>query len=295
MTALASSYPTELSHDRLGFAACLALALHAAIILGISFNLEDHSMISNKLEITLAQHSSQQAPDEADFLAQSNQQGSGTLEEKAMLTTRERADFQDTRIQQVSPQQQLTSSKQQSATSQRLTSTKSAAQKAPLQPSQDQKKATEDRKLSEIAIMQRSMEIASLEARLDTQRQAYAKRPRIRRLTSVATKQSTDALYLHNWRSKIEAIGNQNYPQKARQQKIYGSLRLMVSLLPNGAVHQVRILESSGHKVLDEAAIRIVHLASPYAPFPRAMSSEVDILEIIRTWRFHQDGLTSST
>ena len=69
----------------------------------------------------------------------------------------------------------------------------------------------------------------------------------------------------------------------------------MVSLLPNGDVHQVKILESSGHKVLDEAAIRIVHLASPYAPFPRGISSEVDILEIIRTWRFHQDRLTSST
>jgi protein TonB len=295
MTALASNYPVDISHDRLGFAVCLALALHAAIILGISFNLEDHSFISNKLEITLAQHSSQQAPDEADFLAQSNQQGSGTLEEKAMITARERADFQDTRIQEVSPQQQVTSSEQQAATSQQLTSTSRSQQKAQLLNPQDQKEAIEERKVSELAVMQRSLEIASLEARLDIQRQAYAKRPRVRRLTSVATKQSADALYLHNWRTKIEAIGNQNYPEQARQQNIYGSLRLLVSLLPNGDVHQVRILESSGRKVLDEAAIRIVHLASPYAPFPREMSSQVDVLEIIRTWRFEQNKLTSSS
>lgn len=295
MTALASSYPVDISHDRLGFAVCLALTLHAAFILGISFNLEDHSFASNKLEITLAQHSSQKAPDEADFLAQTNQEGSGTLEEKAMITARERADFQDTRIQEVSPQQQMTSSQQQTATSQQLSSTRSAQQKTQLLKPMDQKEAIEDHKLSELAIMQRRMEIASLEARLDIQRQAYAKRPRVRRLTSVATKQSADALYLHNWRTKIEAIGNQNYPEQARQEKIYGSLRLLVSLLPNGDVHQVRILESSGRKVLDEAAIRIVHLASPYAPFPRTLSNQVDILEIIRTWRFHQDKLTSSS
>ena len=295
MTALASSYPVDISHDRLGFAVCLALTLHAAFILGISFNLEDHSFASNKLEITLAQHSSQKAPDEADFLAQTNQEGSGTLEETAMITARERADFQDTRIQEVSPQQQMTSSQQQTATSQRLSSTRSAQQKTQLLKPMDQKEAIEDHKLSELAIMQRRMEIASLEARLDIQRQAYAKRPRVRRLTSVATKQSADALYLHNWRTKIEAIGNENYPEQARQEKIYGSLRLLVSLLPNGDVHQVRILESSGRKVLDEAAIRIVHLASPYAPFPRAMSNQVDILEIIRTWRFQQDKLTSSS
>lgn len=295
MTTLATSHPFDFTHDRLGFAVCLALALHAAIILGISFNREDHSVASNKLEITLAQHSSEKPPDEADFLAQNNQQGSGTLEEKAMITARERAEFQDTRIQEVTPQRLPSTQKPQAAITQQLTSSAVSANKTRLQTTQKPAEEADDNKLVDFAILQRSGEIASLEARLDIQRQAYAKRPRIRRLTSVATQQSADALYLHNWRNKIEAIGNQNYPEKARQQHIYGSLRLMVSLLPNGEVHQVKILESSGYKVLDEAAIRIVHLASPYEPFPRKISSEVDILEIIRTWRFHQHGLTSST
>ena len=69
----------------------------------------------------------------------------------------------------------------------------------------------------------------------------------------------------------------------------------MVALLPNGDVHQVKILQSSGHKILDQAAIKIVHLAAPYAPFPQQMQNNVDVLEIIRTWRFHKDRLTSST
>ncbi|MGK0500655.1 MAG: protein TonB [Oceanicoccus sp.] len=102
-------------------------------------------------------------------------------------------------------------------------------------------------------------------------------------------------MYLHNWRSKVEAIGNQHYPSQAKLQQLFGDLRMVVSLLPNGDVYQVKILESSGHKVLDQAALRIVHLAAPYAPFPPQMRRDVDVLEIIRTWRFHKDKLSSST
>ncbi len=293
MAATAEQFETHLSHDRLGFAFCIALALHAAIILGISFNREDHALAATKLEITLAQHNTEKAPDEADFLAQSNQQGSGTLEEKAMLTARERADFQDTKIRDVNPQQQMASEKK-TASSAKVTSN-SAQDKKSRTKTKKQAEALKERQEAQVSIMQRSLEIASLEARLDVQQQAYAKRPRIRRLTSLATKQSDDAQYLYKWRAKIEAIGNKNYPAQAKQQKNFGDLRLLVALLPNGAVHQVKILESSGHKILDEAAIRIVHLAAPYDPFPREMSSKVDILEIIRTWQFQQNRLISSS
>ncbi len=81
-------------------------------------------------------------------------------------------------------------------------------------------------------------------------------------------------------------VGNLNYPEEARRNRIYGSLRLMVSLLPDGHVKDISVLESSGHRVLDDAAIRIVRLAQPFAPFPKDMREEADILEIIRTWKF---------
>lgn len=295
MATLATNYPDELNHDRLGFAFCVALALHAAIILGISFNREDRSHAAPTLEITLAQHRSQKAPEEADFLAQNNQEGSGTLAEKAMLTARERADFHDNAIREVTPQQQLSSNVKQVSATPLLSTTANSVNKTRLLQISEQREQINEDQAQDMTIIQRSVEIASLEAKLDIQRQAYAKRPRVRRLTSVATKQSDDALYLHYWRTKIEAIGNQHYPAKARQQGIYGDLRLVVSLLPNGDVHRIKILESSGHKILDQAAIRIVHLAAPYEPFPAKMSRTVDILEIIRTWRFHKNRLTSST
>jgi periplasmic protein TonB len=287
--------PEELSHDRLGFAFCLALALHCAIILGVSFSREDVSLAPTKLEITLAQHSSEKAPDEADFLAQANQQGSGTLEEKAMLTTREQADFQDVSIHEVVPQQKLSSSQPQIDESAKIATTQSMQFKTNTRENEGRILETAKQPSDDLTILERSVKIASLEAKLDIQRQAYAKRPRVRRLTSVATKQSDDALYLHDWRTKIEAIGNQNYPAKARQQGLYGDLRLVVSLLPSGDIHQVKILKSSGHKILDQAAIRIVHLAAPFDPFPRVMGQSVDILEIIRTWSFQKGKLTSSS
>lgn len=302
MAAAANSFPTigeayytdTPSHDRLGFAFCVALALHAAFILGVSFNREDRTVAAPKLEITLAQHQTENAPQEADFLAQSNQQGSGTLEEKAMLTTRKMANFQDTTIHDVSVQQQQ-KRQQLSAATPTITSTAESKRKTVIKPLTELSEPADSNANDTMTIAQRSLEIASLEAKLDIQQYAYAKRPRIRRLTSMATKQSDDALYLHNWRTKVEAIGNQNYPSKAKQQALFGSLRLVVSLLPNGDVHRVKILESSGHKILDQAAIKIVHLAAPYDPFPQKMSREVDVLEIIRTWRFHRDRLTSNT
>ncbi|HEY3700190.1 MAG TPA: energy transducer TonB [Spongiibacteraceae bacterium] len=286
-----TAQPFEQRHDLLGFTLLLALALHAVFILGVTFNREERNRAAAKLEITLAQYKSDKAPKRADFLAQHNQEGSGTLSEKALLTTRKTADFQDNVIRDISPVQQAAALKQKSAQQALLATRNRAEQKTALQNDKDTPLQQEQ---SDITIQQRSLEIASLEAKLDIQRQAYAARPRVRRLTSVAARRSEDALYLNNWRERIEAVGNRNYPERAREQQIFGELRLMVALLPNGEVHEVRILKSSGHKLLDEAAIRIVQLASPYDAFPPEMRRQVDVLEIIRTWRFHKDRLTSS-
>jgi protein TonB len=99
---------------------------------------------------------------------------------------------------------------------------------------------------------------------------------------------------LDTWRRRIEAVGNVNYPEPARRQEIYGSLRLLVAILPDGDVDDIQILQSSGFSVLDQAAIDIVRMAAPFAPFPEEMLQNVDILEIIRTWRFHEGNALTS-
>jgi len=105
------------------------------------------------------------------------------------------------------------------------------------------------------------------------------------RITSASTKAADHAAYLRYWIDRIEMVGNNNYPEEARQKSLYGDLRFAVTLLPNGTVDSVQVLLSSGQRVLDQAAIRTVRLASPFAPFPPEIK-QWDKLEIIRTWRF---------
>jgi len=278
-------------NDLLGFTLLVAAALHAAVILGVTFSREQREHSASTLEITLAQYKSAQAPQRADYLAQHNQEGSGTLAEKALLTTRKTADFQDNVIRDISPMQQI-AAQRQTVTQQALIATTATAERKTARSNDRQ--TPQQQAESDITIRQRSSEIASLEAKLDIQRQAYAARPRIRRLTSVAARRSEDAEYLNHWRERIENVGNRNYPERAREQQIYGDLRLMVALLPNGEVHEIKVLKSSGYKLLDEAAIRIVHMAAPYDAFPAEIRKQVDVLEIIRTWRFHKDRLSST-
>lgn len=278
-------------NDLLGFALLVAAALHAVVILGVTFQREQREQVASKLEITLAQYRSTQPPQRADYLAQHDQEGSGTLAEKALLTTRKTADFQDNVIRDISPLQQTAAQRQAAAQQAQIATTSSAERKTAQHNERD---TPQQQAESDVTIQQRSAEIASLEAKLDIQRQAYAARPRIRRLTSVAARRAEDAEYLNRWRERIESVGNRNYPERARAQQIYGELQLMVALLPNGEVHEIKVLRSSGHKLLDEAAIRIVHLGAPYDAFPPEIRRQVDVLEIIRTWRFHKDRLSST-
>tara|TARA_R110002072_G_scaffold1369_13_gene11420 strand:- start:4261 stop:5157 length:897 start_codon:yes stop_codon:yes gene_type:complete len=279
------------AQDRLSFTIFIALAIHAVVILGITFTFVKQKPATHTMEVTLAQHRSKNRPDKADFLAQFDQAGSGTLKDKALTTSPTKAEYHDTVIRETSPLQQVAAAPQQILKQAPVvTTTGQSTQVATTENSNEDTKPAEVPVQGEKSLLQRSLEIASLEARLDRQRQIYAKRPRIKRLTSLSTASSTDAYYLNSWRRKIERIGNLNYPAEARQQKLYGSLRLLVAVLPDGSLKEVVILESSGHQVLDDAALRIVRLGAPFAPFPDDLRKSTDVLEIIRTWQFRENS-----
>lgn len=117
--------------------------------------------------------------------------------------------------------------------------------------------------------------------------------PRVFRLNEDAPKRADFAYYLRSWQRKVERIGQLNYPRQARAEGITGSLRLRVAIAADGALQDVRVLETSGHELLDQAALRIVRLAAPYAPFSPAMRETTDTLEIERTWRFLNSRISS--
>jgi protein TonB len=288
---MATLAPAISPGDRLSFTTFLAVMVHAALILGVTFTYVTNEPSTHTMEVTLAQHRSNNRPDKADFLAQFNQTGSGTLEKKALTTSPTQSEFHDTEIRETSPQQRPKAAQKLDQLQKPVITTTGKSQTIAaldvklLYPNPGDVKNTELKSL-----LERSLEIASLEARLDQRRQIYAKRPRIKRLTSLSTASSADAYYLNSWRRKIESIGNLNYPDEARRKKLYGSLRLMVAVRPDGSLKSVELLESSGHGILDNAAIRIVRLAAPFAPFPDELRQTTDVLEIIRTWQFRKNS-----
>lgn len=273
------------------FTAFVAVAVHALIILGLTFDIDMKPKPAASLNITLATHKDSQAPDKADFLAQHNQQASGSIDELRELTVDKQAPIADTQIRDITPPSERLRS-EQAAQQQKLLATTGQSRK--ISSSQDKQQRQEKSQGESNVELLHSAEIASLHAKLARQRQAYAKRPRIRRITSVATRASIDAEYLSKWASKIEFVGNRNYPDEALQRGITGTLRAAVTLLPNGNVDKVEILHSSGQKLLDRAALQIVYLASPFAPFPQEIRKTTDKLEIIRTWHFEISGLSTS-
>lgn len=273
--------------DRFTISLFIAISAHVLMVVLVGFDFSLPSPKPKTLEITLVQHTSE-APKEADFIAQANQQSSGTELRKHKLTTTETARFLSDNIKDITPpvQPQIASSEPVRDKQLLTTDDPDAVFKVEKVPDHQQK-TLEERFKGETQIPDHlSSDISTLEALLDRQRQAYAKRPRIRRLTSVSAKAAVDAKYLDNWRRRIERIGNTHYPAEAKRHHLYGQLRLAVMLLPNGHVDSIEVLHSSGIRVLDDAAMRIVRLAAPFEVFPEALKKNVDKLEIIRTWHF---------
>jgi len=282
---------TVTPRDRLSFTLFLALSLHAAVILGVGFTTDDSGPPAPTIEVTLAHHADPQAPEDADFIAQANQQASGTEADARETTTRTEADFLAEEIRPITPEPVPVMTPEPQLSRELLSTVTSAEdqvttdEEVPLEPSELVRDPTR------FAYDRLAQEIASLEARIAEEEQALAKQPRVKRLTSVSTKTADEAAYLNAWRQKVERIGNANYPDGS----VYGDLRLLVVLRYDGALEEVRLLQSSGHKVLDDAALRIVRLAAPYQDFPVEMRKKYDRLEIIRTWQFSRSGARLDT
>lgn len=136
-----------------------------------------------------------------------------------------------------------------------------------------------------MSLMVNRLEMESLSAAIENKLRARSSRVR-KKFISASTKESKYALYMKLWSKKVERVGNLNYPEVAREKKLSGNLRLDVAINKDGSVNNITVTKSSGHQVLDNAAIRIVKFAAPYEPFPDEISEEVDVLHIVRTWRF---------
>ena len=262
------------STDRLTLTLFFAVVLHAMVILGITFGTSDPEKPPTDLptlDITIATRETP-PPEEAEYLAQTSQDGGGNVAEKV-------------RPQQALPELAPAVQPQQQPAptpSQVITTTQ-----APREVRQEDKALpeTETKDITAIDLIEKRKEMVNLSEQLNESMQAYAKRPR-QVFVSARTREFKYANYMSEWVRKVEGVGNLNYPDAARREGVTGKLLLDVALNPDGTVRNISVLRPSGHSLLDEAAIRIVNLAGPYAPFPPEIARHADVLHITRTWEF---------
>ncbi|TXR54347.1 energy transducer TonB [Reinekea thalattae] len=277
--------------DRLSFTIFIALAVHALIIFGVSFTSSHSSSKSPTLDVTLSLHAENKiTQDEADFLSDKDQQGSGTLDQKALLKSTEEAEIEDNKIFQTSDLEQQITFAELSQRNSRIISTDSSAQNSTPTPSEASESNSQLTPNANQTQLNNITDVATLKAMLDSSRQEYANRPRVRTLTALSAKRAVDAAYIFHWLEKVERIGNQNYPIAARQNRLTGAVRLSVQINADGTLKSVTVSQSSGHALLDQAAKQIVYLAAPFEPLTAEMLQGMNTLEIIRTWHFRVDN-----
>lgn len=275
-------------HRRLRNALLLAVAAHAVVLLGIAIRPDSNTYQTPQIEVTLATRPGER-PDEPRHLAQADQRGSGEAADVDLLTSPDNVLSSDG---DAGPQALLEPRDAATEPSTEAVTTSAAARLVTAAEEREQEQLALPGVSPEVDKLTR--ELATLEAQLDEQSRNYARMPRVRRLTGVSTQQSVDAAYLLDWQRRAEAVGNKYYPEASVRYGLYGSLRLLAVIRYDGSLEDIRVLSSSGYAVLDEAAVKTVRMAAPYAPFPPQLRATTDKLEIIRTWTYGDKGLSSN-
>jgi protein TonB len=294
MTSIAQPAPISVTTgDRFSLTVFFALAMHAIIILGVSFNLVDETDPDSlsTMEITLVHNRAEEEPEDADYLAQANQLGGGNVEEKVRdsspfsnTTPTQEQGIAPTSVRDMAPPPVPVKQAQEEL----MTVDKSRLKEAS-QPQHDPLPVPPEN-VTAAQLFERSQEIARLSAKIEQIKKSYAVTPRQTYVRGANAREFRFASYMDAWRTKVERIGNLNYPEEAVRRGISGALLMDVAINPDGSLHSVRVLRTSGHQVLDEAAVRIVKLAAPYPPLSEDILQDTDILHIPRVWQFESGG-----
>jgi protein TonB len=239
------------------------------------------------LEIILVNAKSDTRPGKAEALAQANLDGGGSheagrrtspLPNSLQMRDGDALDSARRLVEQLEEEQKKL-----------LTALKDSLQMRPL----PRKETTADSPQPGASEEETRQQLARTQAEIAKQISDYQKRPRKHHFMP-STSEYRYARYVEDWRSRVEKIGNEHYPDEARG-KVYGTLRMTVAVRKDGSLVEATLEQSSGSPVLDRAARRIVNMAAPYPPFPPEIARDTDVLEITRTWIFTNDQLSTRT
>ncbi|WP_350151265.1 TonB family protein [Nitrosomonas sp.] len=276
-----------LQSHRLVAAMMASLLLHAIVFFGVTFQFPQpkSDKIASSLEVVLVNNKTQTKPKESQLLAQDNLDGGGNTEEDRRAKTPFPVLPRNKPVVAENVAQQKVKQLEQEA--KKLMAAVSETPQIELPKEHKNELESKSVAVDSTDLLLRSLDIARLRAQIDQDHDSYQKRPK-RKFVGARTKEFRFARYVEDWRIKVERIGNLNYPEAARKEKLYGNLQLTVGIRADGSLESIEINRSSGEKILDEAAVNIVKLAGQngFAPFPPDISQDTDILHITRTWVF---------
>jgi len=276
--------PTITDHDRFGMTFFLATIFHGMVILGITFSVSQpaDSKTAPALDIILVQTRSPIDVEDADYLAQVSQQGGGNAEEKA----RPRELFSAPTLSDtpgIAKQTSVRQIQKQKRNEQLALLTQKDAEYS-INTEINPVKAEDDSTVDKTNIDQNN-QTARLAAEISNIIEEQASIEKTKYLNS-STKEFTPAKYMREWINRVERVGNLNYPDQARREKLSGTLILDVVINSEGELVKTDLRQSSGHQILDDAAKRIVKLAAPFSTFPDKLRKEADVIHITRSWEF---------
>ncbi|MGC2166778.1 MAG: energy transducer TonB [Gallionella sp.] len=285
MTRLLAPVTTSLS-----LSMAFSVVLHLFMLFGIALVMPEprtSAGLMEPMQVVLVNSKSRSKPVRADALAQADLDGGGNTDQDRQAKTPLPTIRDDKKF---APEKHSKRVAQLEDENRRML-TVLKSDRSVVIPELKKQKASDASSGSDL--VQKSLEIARLEAQINKNWDAYQKLPR-RKFIGARTQEYRFAQYIEDWRVKVERIGNLNYPEQARRQQLYGKLQLSVSIRTDGSVENIEISKSSGHRILDAAAMHIVKLAAPFSPLPPTITQDTDILTITRTWTFTQSDRLES-
>lgn len=279
--------------DRLPPMLFLAALVHGILIIGITFNavLGDDAREAISLEVTIVADPERSIsdPENADYLAQASQEGSGNTRDQVRPSALPENDMPFDNPGEVDGTRLLDAQTEELSADQLLTSRSDSDPAVTDQP----REKPESEAATALAFDSGAELTLPLPQENEANLQIHDENPR-ELVTSVDTRESVVAGYLDSWKRKIESMGVKYFPEEAVLRGHMGSPTLEVTINASGQLHEVVVRRSSGSAVLDQAALTILRRAAPFDPFPEAIRVDYDQLRFAYKWEFREIEVSSA-
>lgn len=291
MAAPLSRRRRDPANDRLATAVFVAALVHGLVIMGVKFSalpIDDRQLPTLEVLLVPSGPDERESNDDAAYLAQRNQQGSGTSEEakRSSLPEALRRPPEPTPDLPVDPELEHAAIEASPGQGSVLARRALEAERLPTGAGQPE--------LRPVFVAQPAPPpTVGLDAAANDRELHLRGRPSADGKLLADTRESAIAAYLDGWKRRIERVGTLNFPNEARRRHLSGNPVLEVAIRADGSLESIVVRRSSGHPELDQAAVGIVRLAAPFDPFSTSLRARYPVLRFAYEWQFLEGRLGS--